>query len=229
MNEDLVKKLRLRADGINVVINPPKGYMEQMDLPGSAANVLIFPEHQPRLADMKRSCDYIQWFVVDSEDVETGLSSVIQAVKEDGMLWICYPKGGSKVKTNLDRDLLYRLVVSYGLEGVAMVSVDAVWSAMRFRSADQVKNKRREKTAATDGSQRPAPKERIIEVPEDVRELLNQHPAASEMFEKLSYTHKKEYVMWITGAKKAETRLNRKHKMIVMLEKGLKNPSAKEV
>jgi uncharacterized protein YdeI (YjbR/CyaY-like superfamily) len=39
------------------------------------------------------------------------------------------------------------------------------------------------------------------------------------VFEKLSYTHRKEYCRWITDAKKEETRLKRLGKAIEMLKK----------
>ena len=43
-------------------------------------------------------------------------------------------------------------------------------------------------------------------------------------FEKLSYTHRKEYCRWITDAKKEETRLKRLGKAIEMLKKGVSTP-----
>jgi uncharacterized protein YdeI (YjbR/CyaY-like superfamily) len=43
-------------------------------------------------------------------------------------------------------------------------------------------------------------------------------------FEKLSYTHRKEYCRWITEAKKEETRLNRMAKAVAMLRSGVKTP-----
>jgi uncharacterized protein YdeI (YjbR/CyaY-like superfamily) len=43
-------------------------------------------------------------------------------------------------------------------------------------------------------------------------------------FEKLSYTHRKEYCRWLTEAKKEETRQARLVKAIEMLRKGIKTP-----
>lgn len=59
-------------------------------------------------------------------------------LKPDGMFWISYPKQTSKVKTDLNRDILWKLMEKHGLAGVAMISIDNVWSAMRFRPADKV-------------------------------------------------------------------------------------------
>lgn len=64
--------------------------------------------------------------------------------------------------------------------------------------------------------------ERVVEIPEDVRQVFNRHPEAFEKYEAMSYTHRKEYMRWITEAKKPQTRENRKVKMIEMILAGKK-------
>ena len=64
--------------------------------------------------------------------------------------------------------------------------------------------------------------ERIVLVPDDVLILLDQNEKAKELYEKMSYTHKKEYIRWIEDAKKEETRERRKIKMIEMILDGKK-------
>jgi hypothetical protein len=61
---------------------------------------------------------------------------------------------------------------------------------------------------------------RVIEVPKDLMKELNKDKEAQAFFDKLSYTHQKEYVSWINEAKKEETRQNRIHKTIEMLKQG---------
>jgi len=60
--------------------------------------------------------------------------------------------------------------------------------------------------------------ERTIEVPEDLLVQMQEAPNALAFFENLSYTHKKDYVLWITSAKKMETRMDRIQKVVEMLE-----------
>lgn len=50
---------------------------------------------------------------------------------------------------------------------------------------------------------------REVIIPEEVQALLNENPEEKAYFEKLSYTHRKEYINWITSAKKEETRAKR--------------------
>jgi uncharacterized protein YdeI (YjbR/CyaY-like superfamily) len=60
-------------------------------------------------------------------------------------------------------------------------------------------------------------------VPADFKRLMKEADLLAG-FEKLSYTHRKEYCRWITEAKKEETRLNRMAKAVAMLRGGIKTP-----
>lgn len=68
----------------------------------------------------------------------------------------------------------------------------------------------------------PDTEERVIDIPKDLMKELKKHGEAKAFFDKLSYTHRREYVMWINEAKKDETRQNRIVKAIEMLKKGKK-------
>jgi|SRR5688572_20926154 hypothetical protein len=62
----------------------------------------------------------------------------------------------------------------------------------------------------------------VIEVPDDLQKAFKAEKEAKAFFDRLSYTHRREYVMWINGAKREETRQNRIVKAIEMLKKGQK-------
>ncbi len=64
--------------------------------------------------------------------------------------------------------------------------------------------------------------ERVVEIAEDIALVFNENPEAKVLFDKMSYTHRKEYIRWIEEAKKPETRENRKLKMIQMILDGKK-------
>jgi len=64
---------------------------------------------------------------------------------------------------------------------------------------------------------------RTVEVPAHFKSLMKKE-GVLPVFEKLSYTHRKEYCRWITEAKKEETRVRRLAKAIEMLKKGIKTP-----
>jgi len=64
--------------------------------------------------------------------------------------------------------------------------------------------------------------ERVAIVPAELKRLFKSDKEAKTAFEKLSYTHQKEYVTWISAAKKEETRQSRIVKTLEMLKKGKK-------
>ena len=64
---------------------------------------------------------------------------------------------------------------------------------------------------------------RTVEVPVQLEKLIKKE-GLLPVFEKLSYTHRKEYCRWITEAKKEETRLKRLAKAVEMLKEGIKTP-----
>jgi hypothetical protein len=65
--------------------------------------------------------------------------------------------------------------------------------------------------------------ERTVEVPAEFESLLKKAGLLAS-FQKLSYTNRKEYCRWITGAKREETRQKRLKKSIEMLRGGVKTP-----
>lgn len=73
-------------------------------------------------------------------ELDKELGRIVDAVKGDGLLWICYPKGSSKkYKSDLSRDRIREVVRQYHFEGVSLVSIDDDWSALRIRHIDHIK------------------------------------------------------------------------------------------
>ncbi len=62
--------------------------------------------------------------------------------------------------------------------------------------------------------------ERTVEVPDDLAAALAAVPAAHAAFDKLAYSHRKEYVRWVTEARKEATRADRVAKTVEMVQAG---------
>ena len=67
-----------------------------------------------------------------------------------------------------------------------------------------------------------APRE--VEVPPALQARLDADEIARAAFEKLSFTHRREYANWIAEAKKEDTRDRRAGRAIEMLREGVKTP-----
>jgi hypothetical protein len=64
---------------------------------------------------------------------------------------------------------------------------------------------------------------RTVEVPPALQKAMKEEGLLA-FFEKLSFTHRKEYCRWITEAKKEDTRDRRLRQSIEMMKKGIKTP-----
>ncbi len=63
-----------------------------------------------------------------------------------------------------------------------------------------------------------APRE--VEVPQALADALAQDPEARAAFERLAYTHRKEYARWIDEAKRDETRQQRVAQALELVRQG---------
>ncbi len=63
---------------------------------------------------------------------------------------------------------------------------------------------------------------RVVEIPADLMKEFKKDKTAKENYDKLAYTHQKEYVKWIEESKKEETRQNRIVKTLEMLKQNKK-------
>lgn len=77
--------------------------------------------------------NFIQLFYTEMEDLEKTLPVYQAALKKDGLIWISWPKGASKIKTDLNRDLIRSYVLqTTGLVDVKVAAIDKDWSALKF-------------------------------------------------------------------------------------------------
>jgi hypothetical protein len=69
--------------------------------------------------------------------------------------------------------------------------------------------------------------ERVVEMPEELTKLLSKNKGAKTFYDSLSFTNRKEYAVWISSAKKEETKEKRLKDTLTKLLAAKKNPSEK--
>jgi hypothetical protein len=77
-------------------------------------------------------------FINTKKEFTDFLKSSHSKVEPDGVLWFAYPKGTSKIKTDINRDTIRVTGEEYGITTVTAISIDDTWSALRFRPVDKV-------------------------------------------------------------------------------------------
>lgn len=216
MNIELMKKLKLSHGAAALVLQPPsEEYVEELEL-GEEATVYD--------KNKAGAYDFVQLFAKDIADLEEHAPEALEAVKRDGLLWICYPKGTSKLKSDLNRDRGWKSVHEKGWEGIALISIDDTWSAMRLRPRDLIKSSPRS-TRTISGKAASSGQDLIV--PNDLAAAFANAPEAEAFFNGLAPSHRKEYIRWINDSKKEETRAGRVAGTIEKLGQQLKRPSDK--
>ena len=125
--ESLLKKLRYGTDLRAVVLNAPREYEEVLSGLGFSKS-LKAPKAQ-----------FTILFIRNRSELDRLFAETIRGIEEDSLLWLAYPKGGSSIKTDLNRDIIWELIKPTGYRPVALVSIDGDWSAMRIRPEGKVK------------------------------------------------------------------------------------------
>ncbi|MBI2908153.1 MAG: hypothetical protein HYX92_10940 [Chloroflexi bacterium] len=121
-----MKKLLIKPGQRVLVLNGPKGYALG-ELPEGVV-----------LSDKPQGVfDQVHAFCRDSAEFQKLAPQAVAALAPKGILWMSYPKGSSKMTTDLNRDILWKLAGEKGLTGVSLVSIDDRWSAMRFKPAEK--------------------------------------------------------------------------------------------
>ena len=77
-------------------------------------------------------------FVNNNNELFSFLNTQFNNIVPDSLFWIAYPKGTSKIKTDINRDTIRETVLQYGLKTVTAISVDDTWSALRFSPTEKV-------------------------------------------------------------------------------------------
>ncbi len=127
----LIKKLGIKPNYRVVILNAPDGYLEQLGaLPAGAELVTT--------TTPSTAFDVVHLFVRNQAELESQALRAIQLVKPGGLMWISYPKQSSKVTTDLNRDILWRVFPNREWRPVTQISIDEVWSALRFRPQSEV-------------------------------------------------------------------------------------------
>lgn len=120
----LAKKMKLKPGSRAAVVGAPEGYLEQLG---------PLPEGVEVSSRLQGPFDWIQLFAKTRADLEKRVPAAVRALGPDGLLWIGFPKGTSKLQTDLTRDTGWEVLRDLDLKWVTLISVDATWSAFALR------------------------------------------------------------------------------------------------
>lgn len=175
-----------------------------------------------------RRIDFALIFAINQFQLNNILKELFTALHTDCKLWIAYPKTTSKIVSDLNRDASWDILSQNDFEAIRQVTLDHVWTAMRFKKVDQLPNKNRTFVEFKSADIKVDDFEkRLIALPIELDKLFAADEEAREFFTSLSIINQKEYLSWIQGAKKEETKQKRLEATLEKLLAGKQNPSEK--
>ena len=218
-HQSLFEKLELK-DERNLLIQGLPSSIEKQFIK------LSYSKNVTPLLKLKK-IDFALVFAINVNQLNGILREVIPALHQEGKLWVAYPKTTSKISSDLNRDCSWSVLTQNQYETIAQVALDHVWSALQFKKSDLIT----EAAALADE----APVELVEEefdkqlsvLPSGLEKIFTRHKKAKDFFQNLSVSNQNEFVSWIEGAKKEDTRKRRLEATVEKLLAGKKSPSEK--
>lgn len=213
----IADKLRIKPQYTLLTLNAPSGFKKGLlGLPGGV-----------KITDTANNYNQVHWFVMNQSQLEKEMSKVMKLVKPEVIVWVYYPKGTSKIQTDLTRDKGWDCLLAEGdkLTWISLISFNDTWSVFGFR----VKNEADKKKIAKPKIEREIfnwvnPTKKEVKLPDDFATSLKKNKNEKAWFDSLSFTNKKEFIEWIVTAKREETRAERIQGTIERLTQKWKNP-----
>ena len=119
----LVDKLGIKAASKIAILSSPDGY---------EATLGALPEGVTNLSKLRPSLDFIHFFTKQRADLERKFPKLKSSLAANATLWISWPKGASKIPTDLNENVVREIGLKNGLVDVKVCAVDEVWSGLKF-------------------------------------------------------------------------------------------------
>ena len=119
----LAKKLGIKPGYILRLIDQPVHYFELFaDL----------PENLQIVSDPEIAKDLIHLFTKDLSKLEQLLPELRKEIRQNGMIWVSWPKKSAKIPTDITEDAIRECALRSGLVDVKVCAVDDVWSGLKL-------------------------------------------------------------------------------------------------
>ncbi len=119
----LADKLGIKSGVKVAILNEPSNYDKTLG---------ILPDGVTLRKSLTSSLDFIQFFTVEKAELENHFPKLKRALVNDGVLWISWPKGTSKKRTDLNENIVREVGLKHGMVDVKVCAVDETWSGLKF-------------------------------------------------------------------------------------------------
>jgi hypothetical protein len=216
MATSIADKLKIKENFSLLTINTPANFEKGLGKLPKGVSV----------SEISKNYNQVHWFVVSRAQLEKEMSKVMKLVKPEVTIWVYYPKGTSKIQTDLTRDKGWDCLLAEGdkLTWISLIAFDDTWSTFGFRAKTEADKKKEANPKEREIFKWVDPKTKEVKLPDELAAAFKKNKKEAAFFETLSFTNKKEYIEWIVTAKREETKAERIKGTIERLGKQWKNP-----
>lgn len=119
----LVMKLGIEKGARVAALSSPVAYPELVgELPDGAKVA----------TSLHGTADFIHFFTKSESELRSMFPKLKKSLVENGMLWVSWPKGASKVATDLNENVVREIGLEAGLVDVKVCAVNEIWSGLKF-------------------------------------------------------------------------------------------------
>jgi len=174
-----------------------------------------------------KKIDFALVFAINHQQLCSILKDVFPALHSSSKVWIAYPKSSSKIVSDLNRVDCWEILSKNNYEkGEEEIVLDNVWGAVKFTKV-KVEEAAEPSSIATKTPRAKGFDKKLSIIPAELDALFVKHIKAREFFSSLPSANQKEYVTWIEGAKRSDTKQKRLASTLEKLLAGKKNPIEK--
>jgi len=76
--------------------------------------------------------DIVHLFSMSRSQLAKALRAALAKLKQDGTIWVSWPKKASKVPTDITEDTIREVALPLGLVDIKVCAVDEVWSGLKL-------------------------------------------------------------------------------------------------
>ena len=81
---------------------------------------------------IRKDIDIWHFFTRSEAELSSRLKTMKRSIRQDGMIWVSWPKKASGVATDVTEDTIRKHALPLGLVDVKVCAVDDVWSGLKL-------------------------------------------------------------------------------------------------
>ena len=119
----LAKKLGFKENFRVRVKRPPENYLDLVN---------PLPDNVHISTKIRKNIDIWHLFTKSRQELTLQLQKSRVEIRQNGMIWVSWPKKSSKVKTDITEDVIREIALPLGLVDVKVCAIDEVWSGLKL-------------------------------------------------------------------------------------------------